>query len=200
MVFLVQLCLTQTFYFMKKFFLSLASLALILQACKKDEDLVEVPPPVKNEPENITTLKITFTDSAGVNPSYIAVFKDLDGSGSTPPSVFDTIYLKQNTTYIAHIVLLDETKTPADTISNDILEEAGEHIFCFSPSNVDVAIKRTDSDGGAYELGLHSRWKTGASGSGETNIVLKHQVGVKDGTCTPGDTDIEVNFKTIVQP
>jgi hypothetical protein len=50
-----------------------------------------------------------------------------------------------------------------------------------------------------YEVGLQSQWTTGNAENGTTQIVLKHQPDVKDGTCAPGETDIDVTFVTEVQ-
>ena len=77
-------------------------------------------------------------------------------------------------------------------------EEASEHLFCYDATNTNVSIVRTDSDG-TFEVGIESRWFTGNVANGETTISLKHQPGVKDGTCAPGDTDVEVTFVTEIQ-
>lgn len=181
----------------KTFFFALITLATIIYSCKKDKDLV-VDPPNTNEEEVITTMTITFTDSSGIKPTVNATFKDPDGDGGNGPTIFDTIRLGHNTTYNANIILLNETKNPADTISNEVLEEANEHLFCFSVSDADVTITRTDSDGN-YEVGLKSKWVTGSSSSGYVTVTLKHQLEIKDGTCNPGETDVEVNFVIEIQ-
>ncbi len=178
--------------------LSPIALAIAISGCKKDEDLVQVPAPDQNEAEVITTFTITLTDVGGVQPTVSATFKDLDGDGGDPPTVFDTIVLAPSTTYSAEILLLNESETPADTISNEVLAEDDEHLFCFTPSGANVNITRTDTDG-TYEVGLQSQWVTGTASDGTTNIVLKHQPGVKDGTCSPGETDIELDFVTKIQ-
>lgn len=182
-----------------KIALGILALALTVGSCKKDDDLVDVPPPDQNESEVITTFTINFTDPNGVQPNVSATFRDLDGEGGNAPTQFDTIRLAPNTTYNASILLLNESTSPADTISNEVLEEDHEHLFCFmSMGNEDVSITRTDSDG-TYEVGLQSQWVTGMVSSGAIHITLKHQPGVKDGTCTPGETDIELHFITEIQ-
>jgi len=167
---------------------------LVFNACRKNDPT----PPNPNEEELITTFKITFTDSAGVQPTFSAQYKDLDGDGGNGPSVFDTIRLKPNTTYLADILLLDESKSPADTISNEVLEEGDEHLFCFEINGVSCAVQRTDSDG-TYEIGLKSKWKTTTTGNGTAQIQLRHQPGTKDGTCKPGSSDIDLLFQFKVQ-
>ena len=173
-------------------------IAATITACKKDKDLVPVPPPVDHEGEVITTMQLTFSDSAGIQPTLSATFRDPDGDGGSGPDIFDTIRLVNNTTYFTSILLLNETVTPADTISNEVLEEGDEHLFCFTPSGTNVSIVLTDSDG-TYEIGLQSKWRTGAISNGTVQVVLKHQPGVKNGTCNPGETDIDISYVTIIQ-
>jgi hypothetical protein len=174
--------------------LGLACIAA-LSSCKKDDDLVTVPPPIANEVEVITTMTLQFTDPAGVQPDVSATFRDPDGDGGLSYDIFDTIRLQNNTVYNANILLLNETVSPADTISNEVLDEDDEHLFCFTPSFANLSIMRTDTDG-TYEVGLQSQWTVGNVGNGTTQVLLKHQPGIKDGTCAPGETDIDITFVT----
>ncbi|MFT6983318.1 MAG: hypothetical protein ACJAUD_002090 [Crocinitomicaceae bacterium] len=169
-----------------------------LSSCKKDDDLVTVPPPIANEAEVITTVTLLFTDAAGIQPDVTVTFRDPDGDGGLNYDIFDTIRLQNNTVYNASIILLNETVSPADTISNEVLEEDDEHLFCFTPSFANLSILRTDTDG-VFEVGLQSQWTVGNVGNGTTQIVLKHQPGIKDGTCAPGETDVDVTFVTEIQ-
>lgn len=180
-----------------KFYL-LGVLMLTAVACKKDPKPVVNPPAPENEEELITTFRITFTDPSGVNPNVIAMFRDIDGPGGNNPTVFDTIRLKPNSTYNAAIEFLNEAANPAENITAEILEEAVDHLICFDVTGANVAITRTDTDG-TYEVGLASKWITTAVSSGNTIIRLRHQPGLKNGSCDVGDTDIEINFVTKVQ-
>lgn len=175
-------------------------LALVagLSSCKKDDDLVDSPQPTINEEEVITTMTLTFVDDAGVQPTVTATFRDPDGDGGLGADIFDTIRLQNNTTYNVSITLLNETVTPAEDLTVEVQEEDDEHFLCFSPSGADLSIIRTDTDG-VYEVGLESQWTVGAVSTGTTLISLKHQPGVKDGTCAPGETDIEVDFVTEIE-
>lgn len=187
---------------MKKINLLLLTSVFILfvfAACKKDEDNPETPPPVSNSGEIITTLTLRFTDTAGVQPAVSYTFRDPDGEGGNPHVTFDQITLQSLTTYNCEILLLDETKNPADTISNEVLEEADEHLFCYEVTGSQVSIIRTDTDG-TYELGLETLWTTAGASTGNVVVTLKHQPGgIKNGTCTPGDTDVELEFDLIVE-
>jgi hypothetical protein len=170
----------------------------VIASCKKDEDDPKTPPATPNEEEVITTCILQFTDPSGVQPAVSATFRDPDGDGGNLPTQFDTIRLHPATNYETSIILLNETVTPADSISNEVLEEGNEHLFCFDVLDANVTITRTDSDG-VFEIGLESLWVTGAAGNGQVTVTLKHQPnGIKDGTCDPGDTDIEIAFPVII--
>jgi len=174
---------------------------LFVTGCKKDDDTPlptnQNTPPVNGE-ELITSAILSFVDTAGVQPSVQYAFRDPDGDGGNAPTQHDTIRLAANTYYSATIQLLNESESPAEDITLEVQQEDDEHLFCYSPSNTNVAITRTDSDG-TYEVGITTFWSTGVIASGETTVTLKHQPGVKDGTCAPGDTDIEVTFVTEIQ-
>ena len=183
------------------FTLILALMIAFTTGCKKDDDSPQpsdpTSPPV-NEEELITSVILSFVDTAGVEPSVEYAFRDPDGDGGNTPTQFDTIRLTSNTYYDVTIQLLNESETPAEDITLEVQDEDDEHLFCYTPSNTNVSIVRTDSDG-TYEVGITTRWFTGATANGETTVVLKHQPGVKDGTCPPGDTDVEVTFTTEIQ-
>lgn len=173
---------------------------LFLAGCKKDDD---TPSPVDptlppNEEELITTLILSFVDTAGVQPSVQYAFRDPDGDGGNLPTEFDTIRLAANTYYSATVQLLNESVSPAEDITLEVQEEDDEHLFCYVPSNTNVSIDRTDSDG-TFEVGITSSWNTGAVSNGTTTVTLKHQPGTKDGTCAPGETDVEITFVTEIQ-
>lgn len=174
-------------------------IADMLTGCKKDND--KIPDPPLHEGEVITSLRLTFTDSANSSNVATATFKDPDGDGGNAPTQFDTIRLDANKTYLVSILLLDETKTPADTISSEVKEEANDHHFFFHHTGVTVATTYLDEDTNTppLPLGLKTRWKTGNAGNGTSQVILKHQPGEKDGTESPGETDIDITFRTEVQ-
>lgn len=185
-------------------FLALALLlaaSLAFPACKDDDD--PKPQPPANEGEVITTLRYTLTPVGG-GAARTAQFRDLDGDGGTAPVLtYDggaaRLLLDKTKTYTGAVLLLDETKSPVDTISNEVLEEADEHLFVYklsAPTPADLlTITRTDRDANMLPLGLETTVAPRATpGTGTLQIILKHQPGVKDGTEAPGDTDIDVSF------
>jgi len=169
-------------------------MAISYSSCKKKT----TPPPNPNEEELITTFQIVFIDSAGVEPNVTAIYRDIDGDGGNAPSTWDSIRLKANTTYLANILLLDETKADIDTISNEVLEEGVDHLFCFTQNGVNITTVATDTDLNGLPIGLQSKWKTGNMSTGSSQIVLRHQPDIKTGSCTPGESDIDLTFQCFV--
>ena len=185
---------------MKNILLIMSLLIIAGFSCKKNkiEDPVSAPP-AQNVEELITTVQLTFTDPDGILPTKTFQFKDVDGAGGNPPAFFDTIRLVQNQNYRVSMKLLNESNNPVIDISAEVLEEAKDHIFCFTPINLSgLSVVRTDSDG-VYEIGLQSLWTTTEVTSGKIRVVLKHQPGTKNGTCDPGDTDVELEFEVRVE-
>ena len=185
----------------KPFMLALGALSLVVVSCKKDEVKPAEPTP-PNESELITTLELKFSGKGvlGNDTTFVVTFNDPDGDGGNAPTQFETIHLLKNSTYKVEVTLLDKSKTPAETISNEVLAEANDHLFFYSSNPtglVDVLI--TDKDSNGKNLGLKSTWTTTNAGSGKVKVKLMHQPGVKDGTSATGDTDIEVDFQVNVK-
>lgn len=178
------------------FLLTIIIATSLFTACKKDP--VVTPPPPTNQEEVLTTIKLTFVDSSGTSPNVTAIFRDPDGDGGNAYTQWDTINLLQNKTYLTSILILNETASPIDTISNEILEEANDHLFIFTPTGANLNIQITDLDTNtpSLPLGLQSKWKTGPVSIGTTRVVLKHQPNVKNGTTELGTTDLDVLFQT----
>jgi hypothetical protein len=175
----------------------LMSLGVASTGCNNDTDPPDLPPPVVNDGELITTLNLQFVDVADTSVHPTFTFSDPDGEGGNAPTQWDTIRLASGRTYNLSLEILDESDAAnVEDITAEILAEAAEHLFCFTVSGVTITIARTDTDG-TYEVGLQSTWSpTGAAGTGSTTVTLKHQPEVKDGSCAPGETDIEVAFVT----
>lgn len=171
---------------------------VLFTSCGKDNEDPETPPAVVNEEELITTVTLQFSDPLNIQPDVVATFRDTDGPGGAEPSQFDTIFLAPSTLYQVTILLLNESVNPAENITTEVEEEAADHLFCYTAEGVDLDIVRTDSDG-AYEIGIASAWQTNAAGNGSVKVVLKHQPGIKDGSCEPGETDVEIDFPVVVE-
>ena len=186
---------------LKNLFIVATAVALIITGCKKDKETVPDPEEPANETEIMTTFKLTFVDSANSANIVTATFRDPDGDGGKAAVQFDSIKLVANKTYFTSVLILDETKNPVDTISNEVKKEAKDHLFFYTPQGVNETITILDKDTNPTPLpvGLQTKWKTGAASTGSTKIVLRHQPGVKNGTYAPGETDIEIMFQTKIK-
>ena len=178
-----------------------AAMIAVFACCKKDKDIdcppghIQVDDQCIQEQELITTLELHFVRAPKDTTTF--AFKDTDGPGGNAQTI-DTVKLDTNATYTVLVEVLDESKTPAENITEEIKEEDHEHLFCYKISDVNTTITRTDSDG-TFEVGLESEWVTGAASTGTVTVTLKHQPGgEKDGTCAPGDTDLEVDFPVVL--
>lgn len=182
-------------------FTALIAIISIWTGCKKDTSPVPNPPPIQNEEEVITTLTLMFDDTSAANADKVATFRDPDGDGGAGPDIFDTIRLEQNKSYLVSIIILNETASPVDTISNEVFEEANDHHFFFHHTGAAITTTYLDLDTNVPPLpiGLNTRWQSGTASTGTSQVILKHQPGAKNGTETPGETDIDVTFQTIIQ-
>ncbi len=176
-------------------------LVVLIIGCKKDttkpQDNHE-----HDESELITTVQLNFSGkgNSGNDTTFTVLFDDPDGTGGNKPTAFDTIRLAANKTYSCDLILLDKSKNPVDTISNEVKEEADDHLFFFTPSNKDaLSVSINDKDSKGRNLGLKTSWVTTSAATGTVKVKLMHQPGVKDGTTATGDTDVEVDFPLVIK-
>ena len=166
---------------------------LFLQSCSKDDD-----PIFEDEEELITDVILTLTPAAGGTPT-ILLFNDPDGEiGSVIPTITRGT-LQSGITYTGDVVLLNNAGESTEDVTVEIKTEGEEHLFCYTTAG-DITIDITDKDAGGLNLGLLTSWAVGSTiGNTEVQVVLKHQPGVKDGSCDVGDTDIEIVFPITIE-
>ena len=168
-------------------------------ACNDDDD-----PEIPNEEELITTVTYTLVPNGG-GSTVVFNFSDPDGDGGEAP-VITGGSLEANKSYAGSLVLLNESESPAEDITEEIKEEDAEHQFFFTSTKADVSVSYADQDGDGNPLGLSSILTTQSAGSGNLTIILRHEpdknaAGVSAGDITNagGETDIEVTFPFDVQ-
>jgi hypothetical protein len=191
---------------MKKIIKSLliASVSILaLSACKKNKK--DDPSPVKpievggGDEESITRVVLILTN--GTTKDTVT-YKDKGGI------TIDSLLLLANTTYSVEVNVYDDNKTPVDTITNEIVEEANYHRFHYTFSattgtpNVTTTILDKDGKTPAQPVGLSFELKTGAgTGNGKFKINLRHFAeGVeKTESPTDGESDISIEFPVRVK-
>lgn len=192
-----------------QFFKSLALLAfafpLLFSSCKDDSV-----PEAENEEEVITDITLTFTPASG-GETVTAIASDPDGEGPQEMTVED-IVLNPNTAYIMTIAL--ENSIAGESITEEVEEEADEHIFLFSwtegifsnptgDGNIDNrndALNYIDMDTNGLPLGLETSWTTSNPATGTFRLVLKHQPDSKtvSSGINTGETDVDISWPIVV--
>lgn len=171
---------------------------VLFSGCKKD------PVVDPNENELITTVRVKLTEKllGGTGATTVFEFKDLDGEGGAAPSKFDEIVLTKGKIYDCTLEVLNESVSPADDITKEILAEAVDHQFYYSASDGLVTVSNLNNDSKGLPLGTTATWTTGTlTGSGTFRLTLKHKPGIKAAgdMVTVGETDIALDFKLKVQ-
>lgn len=188
------------------YFLALV-LSTLLIACS-DDDV----PEVENDEEFINLVTLTFTPNNTNADVVVVTAEDPDGQGPRDIAVSSEIVLKAHTTYTLRIDL--KNTVSGESIAEEVQEEADEHAFFFGwsaglfadPSGTgnisgDGVVNYQDFDENQLPLGLSTSWTTGDATSGDFQIILKHQPGMKSevSTVEEGSTDLELEWSVIVE-
>lgn len=183
-------------------FIAILSFSL-LSGCDNED------PQKEDVPEMITKATLTFS-SPGLQPIVVSA-TDPDGEGVQDISPDGPITLAKSTTYVLSITLINGLAQPSDEgydVTAEVEEEGDEHQFFFSWTGnafagaVNYSGAENSKDVNGRPLGLTTTWTTNNSAaSGEFNVILKHQPGVKSNTSTvdDGETDLDITFQLNVQ-
>lgn len=178
-------------------FLFVITISLIA-ACSDD-------PESANEEEVITTVLVALDpeEAAGEDEGEIITLSwddvNLDAIvDASEVTVSGPLFTDK--TYDATIQILNKSGDSEIDISQEIEEEAEEHIFCFAVSDAGISITIQDEDKNGLPLGLKSIWSTTSlESTGTVTITLRHQPGVKTGDCPgAGETDATLTFPVAV--
>lgn len=176
----------------------LIAISILMTSCDKED------PIIPNEEELITTLNYTLTPLGGGDEITLS-FQDLDGDGVGAPTIAGGS-LDANETYSGVLDLLNESESPAESITDEIREEDDEHQFFFQSTVAGLSVAYADMDADGNPVGLSTTLTTGDAGSGNLTIILHHKpiksaenVSLGDITNSDGETDIEVTFAVEVE-
>lgn len=181
-----------------KHVLVLASIIILAASCSDDD------PVAVNEEEVITTLTVTLTPEDGDVVTLTST--DLDGDGPNAPVITVSNDLAINTTYTGVTKVLNETETPAENITLEVLEEGVDHQFFYTFSGDTFSTSYTDLDQNGDPIGINFTLTTTGAGSENVTISLIHEPNKSGANVTGGDitnaageTDVEATFTLTVQ-
>lgn len=178
--------------------LTLLGSAGLLSQCKKADD-------VKPDEDNelITLVKVKFKEEGtGVIKTF--EWKDNDGDGGNPPQI-DKVVLKTNTTYELTTEFWDGSKNPQVDITAEVKEKQDEHLVVYTSTPLNLlTYTYLDKDSRGYVVGLRGTVSTGSVQQGTLRLQLRHQPAingtpVKNGTPTPGNDDVLVDFNVGIE-
>lgn len=172
-------------------------LSTIFTACNKDE--VTNPEPV--EQELITTVKLVVTGDNNFRDTFM--YK-VEQNGGTPAA--DDIRLEPNKTYLASVLLSDDSKTPAEDITSEVIDESDEHLFLFTSEPTtgagSIGFSNGSKDDKGDQFNQTISFNTGAAGNGSLSVTLKHQPTNKNAATAAeagGETDVYAPFTVILE-
>jgi len=175
-------------------FYALLSIAMI--GCSDDDTA----PEVINDEELITTVILTLTQESG--DQVVLTTVDLDGDGPDEPVTTVVGNFAENTQYQGAVRFLNETETPAEEITEEVLEEADEHqVFYTTTDGLNIETQYEDEDSQGNPLGLQITLTTGAASQGSLTVTLRHEpVKPNDGLDSAGgETDIATSFDVTIE-
>ena len=173
-----------------------ALLAIAMIGCSDDD---ATPEPV-NEEEVITTVILTLTPESG--DQVVLTTIDLDGDGPDEPETTVSGSFSENTEYQGAVRFLNQTETPAEEITDEVLEEADEHqVFYTTTEGLNIQTTYEDQDSQGNPLGLQITLTTGAASEGSLTVTLRHEpLKPNDGLDSAGrETDIATSFDVSIQ-
>lgn len=165
-------------------------IALSIISCKRSKKNEK-----ENESETITKITVTL-NTGGVANTYS--YSDADGPGGNNP-IIDTVFLSSNSNYTSTIKFIDETKQPAEDLTQEINEESDAHQVFYESNSAELKIIYLDKDKNAAPIGINTAWSTLNKASGNLKIILKHQPDGKTGNTASGETDVEIVFPLVIK-
>jgi hypothetical protein len=183
-------------------FAVVAFFAIVTGGCKKEDNPATPPATVEHPPA--TTVTFLLKDSTGTTVVDSCVVRDtsLVHHGESP--VVGQLDVQAGRTYRGTFTLYDETKTPAENITGDIISEKDAHVFKFQFTGVDttrVVISERDLDSHGLPFGLNFKVTVtpGGAATGNLHVILEHHDdGNKNGT--EFDLDLDRDFPVAIVP
>lgn len=177
--------------------LAMAAIAVVSMTSCEDDDT----PQIINEEEVITTVTYTLTNAVDNTDTVILRSVDSDGDGIIDMEIVSGP-LTSGASYNGEVRFENELESPAENITDEVVEEGDEHEVFYTTTVSGVSISKTDNDVNGDPIGVMTTINTGAAGTGVLTIVLRHEpTKPNDGTLSGagGETDVQVSFNVAVQ-
>ena len=179
--------------------LVLGAFALILNGCKDEED--PATPPADDEHAPPTTLLVVLKEVGKTDSTKSLVRDTTVVKGKS--RVEDTLRVVSGKSYTGYIVLYDESKTPVENATQEIVDDQDNHLFVFTPgggANGRVTVSGLNKDTKGSDFGL--TFSVTVSGTGAANgtlqVRLRHYGG-NPKTSSTYDTDIDQTLPMRIQ-
>jgi hypothetical protein len=180
------------------------SFATLFISCSNENDATPV-----TEEELITTITAVFTPEGGGSVVTLNS-RDLDGDGPNAPVITISGPFAQNTTYNGVVAFTNESVSPAEDITVEIVAEAEDHqIFYQKTGTLNEFVYASNADNfdvNGKPIGLQTVFSTTTAAAGTLTISLIHlpnksAVGVANGdpTNAGGSTDATAQFSVVVE-
>jgi hypothetical protein len=180
------------------------SFATLFISCSNENDATPV-----NEEELITTITAVFTPEGG-GSAVTLNSRDLDGDGPNAPEITISGPFAQNTTYNGVVAFTNESVSPVEDITAEIVAEAEDHqIFYQTTGSLPDFIYSTTAenvDANGKPIGLQTVFTTTTAATGVLKISLIHLpnktaagVAAGDPTNAGGNTDATEEFTMHVE-
>jgi hypothetical protein len=178
---------------------AVAAMALIASSC----DHLDDPHDHDHDHDAVTTVMLELIEQ-GTTDTTRVTWEDLDGIGGNNPNRIDTLALKTGKTYLGTVRFENRAKSPAENITEEVLEDADEHQVFYTVSNSLGQVTVLDKDGRGLPLGLTFSIATttaAAAVPGALTLSLYHyeSESSKNGTDPADETDVEVSFPMILR-
>jgi uncharacterized lipoprotein YbaY len=174
----------------------------IFTACKKEE----LPTPAPVEQELITTVRLIVTNSSGFNKTFNYKVDNGFGSSTQGNVRIDDVALAPGTNYDVEVQVWDESKNPAENITQEVIAESHHHLFIFRSNPASgagsIAFSNGNKDDEGEPLNQKIAFTTGAAGNGSLTVTLKHEPTNKNAANAAeagGETDAEAIFPVKLQ-
>jgi hypothetical protein len=180
---------------------------ILFSACKKNDGKDATNPPITNTQEQITTVILKGYNEASpndVNGQFSVTWEDPDGAGGKAP-IIDTFKLDTGIRYLTTVLLLDKTKTPWDTISDEVAEKKNIHQFFYtigSGLKPYIGVQILDMDDNVPPLPVGLLFAIHSQGAdtlqlpvlGSFRMILSHYDGIPKTSLPSPESDIDITF------